>query len=98
MLRGKLLITGSSKKGIGAKVAVCLASASAKLLILAGRNKNRVNPVVEEIQQANTSVQVEFVALDLLSNASVRVMATRQSITSVEGVESQFASNYLGHF
>ena len=62
---------------------------------------------------------MEFVELNLLSNASVHnaaikikaitnninflinnagVMGTRTFVLSEDGVESQFASNYLGHF
>ncbi|CAG8962043.1 hypothetical protein HYFRA_00005085 [Hymenoscyphus fraxineus] len=113
----EVLITGPSQSGIGAQVAKSLASASPKLLVLAGRNEEKVAPVIQEIKAAHPSVDVVFVELDLLSNASIRnavkkvqtitknidylinnagVMATRRFSLSEEGVESQFASNFLG--
>ena len=114
-----VLITGPSKSGIGAQVALSLATASPKLIILAGRNRERVTPVIDEIKSINPNVHVEFVELNLLSNKSVRqavkqitsvtntvdilinnagVMATRKFLLSEDGVESQFAANYLGHY
>jgi len=114
-----ILITGPSQSGIGAQVAISLASASPKLLILAGRGLDRIAPVTEEIKSVNPNIEVKFVELDLLGNASVRksvqqiktltkkvdilinnagVMATRKFLSSEDGVESQFATNYLGHF
>jgi NAD(P)-dependent dehydrogenase (short-subunit alcohol dehydrogenase family) len=114
-----VLITGPSQSGIGAQVALSLATASPKLLILAGRSPEKVAPVVDEIKSISPNVQVEFVELNLLSNESVRqavkqikastktidilinnagVMATRKFLLSENGIESQFAANYLGHF
>jgi len=117
---GKIfLITGPSQAGIGAQTAIALASASPKLLILAGRDESKITPVIDEIKKTNPAVEVTFVELNLLSNESVRkavekiktitkhidilinnagVMATRKFILSEDGVESQFAANYLGHF
>lgn len=75
--------------------------------------------MIETINKINPSIEVAFVEIDLLDNASVRraaekvkaitdkihvlinnagVMAVRNYTTSVDGVESQFAVNYLGHF
>jgi len=114
-----VLITGPSQAGIGAQTAIALASASPKLLILAGRDESKITPVIDEIKKTNPAVEVTFVELNLLSNESVRkavekiktitkhidilinnagVMATRKFILSEDGVESQFAANYLGHF
>ena len=114
-----VLITGASQSGIGAQVAVALASASPELIILAGRNKRKSDLVILEIQDIDPTIKVEFVELNLLSNASIHesvakikaitkrinvlinnagVMGTRTFILSEDGVESQFASNYLGHF
>lgn len=113
------LITGPSEGGIGAQTVISLASASPKLLILAGRDEAKVVPVIAEIKKIDPSIEVEFIDLNLLSNDSVRkavekaksitdnidflinnagVMATRRFLLSEDGVESQFAANYLGHF
>jgi len=114
-----VLITGPSHGGIGAEIAKTLASANPGQLLLLGRNKDKVLPVMKEIQQANPAVKVDFVQCDLSNNASVRtaaekvnssvdkvdvlinnagVMAVRTFQKSVDGVESQFAAGYLGHF
>jgi NAD(P)-dependent dehydrogenase (short-subunit alcohol dehydrogenase family) len=113
------LITGPSKAGIGAQVAISLASASPKLVILAGRNAAKVSPVIDVIKKVNPAVRVEFVPLDLSRHESVRksveavkavtenidvlinnagVMATRKFTLSYDGIESQFAINYLSPF
>lgn len=114
-----VLITGPSEGGIGAQTAISLASASPKKLILAGRDEAKVAPVISEIKKIDPSIEVNFIELNLLSNASVHkavekvksitnkvdflinnagVMATRKFLLSEDGVESQFAVNYLGHF
>ncbi|PVH97060.1 NAD(P)-binding protein [Periconia macrospinosa] len=67
-----VLITGPSIASIGSQVAISLATAGPKLLILAGRNKEKITPVIEEIKKANAEVPVKFVQLDLLSHKSVR--------------------------
>ena len=88
-------------------------------MILAGRNKSKIQPVFDEIARLYPNVEVKIVTLDLASNESVRraveetrdlvsrvdllinnagVMATRTFQLSEDGVESQFTSNYLGHF
>lgn len=114
-----VVITGPSDAGIGGQVAIALAKANPKLLILAGRSEAKITPVVEAIKKANAGVDVKILPLDLLSHESVRsavkhikaitphvdflinnagVMATRKFVVSEDGVESQFAANYLSHF
>ncbi|TVY52379.1 Short-chain dehydrogenase TIC 32-like protein [Lachnellula cervina] len=56
----------------GKTFALSLATASPQLLILAGRSPEKIAPVIDEIKSINPNVQVKFVELDLLSNASVR--------------------------
>lgn len=113
------LITGTSKSGIGAAVATGLATVGPKLLILASRNESRVTPVIEEIKLKAPNVEVAFLHLDLLDNATIPtavekvkalttkidglinnagIMGAEAYTTSKQGVESQFATNYLGHF
>ncbi|KAF2197731.1 hypothetical protein GQ43DRAFT_483896 [Delitschia confertaspora ATCC 74209] len=58
--------------GIGAQVAISLASASPKLLILARRDGAKISPIIDQIKQANSAVQVEFLQLDLTSHESVQ--------------------------
>lgn len=66
-----VVITGPSQAGIGGQVAIALARANPKLLILAGRNESKIAPVVDAIREANSKVEVKVVPLDLLSHKSV---------------------------
>ncbi|KAJ8132123.1 hypothetical protein O1611_g1509 [Lasiodiplodia mahajangana] len=113
-----VLITGPSEGGIGAEIAISLAHGNPSLLILAGRTEDKVKPVIQKIREINTSIQLNFVQLDLSDQASVRHAAEQISSTvekidivinnaaimacpwskTVDGIESQFATNYLGHF
>ena len=113
-----MLITGASQGGVGAETAISLAHGNPKHLILAGRSEDKSIPVIEEIQKINPQIKVEFVHIDLSSQASVRkaaadinkalekldilinnaaIMACPYSKTE-DGIESQFATNYLGPF
>ena len=114
-----VLITGPSEHGIGGQVATTLAHASPKRLLLLGRTESKVSPIIDAINKINTAIDVKFIQVDFLSNASVRkaveqvkdatdrvdvvinnagVMGVRDFVLSEDGVESQFAACYLGHF
>jgi NAD(P)-dependent dehydrogenase (short-subunit alcohol dehydrogenase family) len=67
-----VVITGPSEGGIGAETGVFLARASPALLILAGRSKSKVARVIARIAKSSPEVNVQFVALDLGSQKSVR--------------------------
>lgn len=69
------MITGPTPGGIGAETALCLAKAKPKHLILAGRSLQKIQPLLDEINQASPSVKATFVQLDLGSQASVRKAA-----------------------
>ena len=115
----QVVITGTSKGGIGAETAISLASARPKQIILASRNEANVTPVIDEIMKANSTIEVTFVEIDLADNSSVRkaaakIKATTNKIdklinnagimgvetfsTSKDGIETQFATNHVGHF
>ncbi|KAI9648430.1 hypothetical protein NHQ30_003064 [Ciborinia camelliae] len=116
----KILITGPSEEGLGAEIALSIASSSnPSMIILAGRTKTKIMPVMFLIRDMNPKINVVWIPLNLLDNASVReaadaikrlttkihvvinnagVMAVRNYTTSKQGVEGQFAANYLGHF
>lgn len=72
-----VLVTGPSKDGIGAEVAKTLASANPSQLLLAGRNEEKVAPVIKEIKAANPKVNITYVQCDLSDNASVREAAAQ---------------------
>ncbi|OKL60870.1 hypothetical protein UA08_03361 [Talaromyces atroroseus] len=56
---------------MGSEVAITLATAKPKLIILAPRNKAKINPVLEAIRGFDENVQTAFVQLDLLDNPTV---------------------------
>ncbi|KAK0724459.1 hypothetical protein B0H67DRAFT_641000 [Lasiosphaeris hirsuta] len=75
-IRGKtILITGVSPRGIGAATTAAFASQSPGLLIIASRTKSRVDEVVDPIRAEYPGIRVEFVALDLGSQKSIRAAA-----------------------
>ena len=113
-----MLVTGGSQGSVGAETAISLAHGNPKQLILAGRSEDKAIPVIEGIHKINPSIKIQFVHVDLSSQASVRraaadinkavdtldilinnaaIMACPYSKTE-DGIESQFATNYLGHF
>ena len=67
-----MLITGPSENGIGAQTAVSLAAGKPKSIILVGRNRSKIQPVINRIQKSDPDVLVSFVGLDLGDLASVR--------------------------
>lgn len=69
------LITGTSANGLGATAAITLAAANPAHLILVGRNKSKVDPVINEIASVNPSVKVTFVSCELSDFESVRKAA-----------------------
>ncbi|KIY01770.1 uncharacterized protein Z520_01908 [Fonsecaea multimorphosa CBS 102226] len=72
-VKGKtFLITGPTPGGIGAESALCLARARPKHLILAGRSKQKIQPLISQVQEIDPSVKTSFIQLDLGSQKSVR--------------------------
>lgn len=77
------VITGASIKSLGAGAALGLATATPKGLILVGRSKSRIQPVIDDITASNPNVNAIFVEIDLLDLASVRKGAeTIKSLTN----------------
>src|SRR6185369_1326851 len=68
-----ILITGANT-GIGRSTAAALAAGGARV-ILACRSREKTQPVIEEIRRTTGNEDVEFLALDLDSLASVRAAA-----------------------
>lgn len=66
------VITGPSAGGLGAQTAIELAAANLKEIVLAGRTRAKVPPVVEAIQRVNPKIRTVFVELDLADLSSVR--------------------------
>lgn len=78
--KGKIvLITGPSESGVGAQTAIFLAAAKPEKIILAGRNKSKIQPVIDEIQKSYPNASVMFVQLDLADLSSVRSAAKEVS-------------------
>lgn len=70
-----VLITGPSEGGVGSQTAIFLAAGKPKEIILAGRNRSKVQPVIEQIQQSHPNVEATFTQLDLADLSSVRKAA-----------------------
>lgn len=70
-----VLITGPSESGIGAQTAIFLAAGKPALIILAGRTKSKIQPVIDQIAIENPDVPIKFVELDLADLSSVRKAA-----------------------
>lgn len=70
-----VLITGPSDGTIGGQTALDLAAGKPEHLILAGRDRSKIQPVIDEIASIDSAVKVTFIALDLGNLASVREAA-----------------------
>ncbi|KAB5531445.1 retinol dehydrogenase 13 [Coniochaeta sp. 2T2.1] len=82
------LITGTSAGGLGAYVATTLAAHSPAQLILVGRTKSKVDPVIQEIAAINPNVGVTFVPCELTDQSSVRAAAeTINSNSSIPRID-----------
>lgn len=69
------LITGTSARGLGAKIATVIARYSPAQLILVSRNEAKVDPVIKEIKFINPEIDTKFVHCDLSDQDSVREAA-----------------------
>jgi NADP-dependent 3-hydroxy acid dehydrogenase YdfG len=67
-----VLITGPSESGVGAQTALSLAAANPKLIILAGRDESKIQPVIDQIFKAEPDAAVTSISLDLASQVSIR--------------------------
>lgn len=76
-INGKVILTtGVSPGGLGAHFVEAIAVAQPKLLILAGRNKPKVEATAKKIAEiSNSSVETRILELDLGSLAKVREAA-----------------------
>ncbi|KAM3077496.1 hypothetical protein ACMFMG_006835 [Clarireedia jacksonii] len=75
-LKGKtILISGPSEGTIGGQTALDLAAGKPEHLILAGRDRSKIQPVIDVIANIDSAVKVSFIALDLGNLASVREAA-----------------------
>lgn len=81
-----VLITGPSEGGIGAETALCLAAASPKLILLAGRSLKNIQPVLNNLNSSNPDVAIKYISLDLSSQSSVREAAAAIN-ASVEKID-----------
>ncbi|TGO36340.1 hypothetical protein BHYA_0128g00270 [Botrytis hyacinthi] len=70
------LITGPSEEGIGAEIALSIASSSnPSMIILAGRQKTKILSVMFLIRRMNPNINVVWIPLNLLDNESIRAAA-----------------------
>ena len=81
-----VLITGPSESGIGAQTAIFLAAGKPKSIILAGREKGKIQPVIDQIKKSDPDVSVMFVDIDLASISSIR-MAAREINSQIDSLD-----------
>jgi NADP-dependent 3-hydroxy acid dehydrogenase YdfG len=80
------LITGPSESGVGAQTAISLAAGKPKLILLAGRDITKIQPVIDKIAEAEPEVAVTFIKLDLASQSSIRE-AANDVISQIESLD-----------
>ncbi|KAI1391649.1 NAD(P)-binding protein [Hypoxylon trugodes] len=66
------VITGAGKPSIGSQMAVALAKASPMHILIASRTASRVETVLKEITEIDSSIKTTFVQVDLTDHDSVR--------------------------
>jgi NAD(P)-dependent dehydrogenase (short-subunit alcohol dehydrogenase family) len=71
-LKTTVLLTGPSPNSIGAETALSFTHGSPSILILTGRAKAKLEPLISVITSISPSTAVHFVPLDLSSQESVR--------------------------
>jgi len=77
-IKGKtILVTGPSPGSIGAEFAEKVAQADPALIILAGRNPAKIQPVVDAIKKAKPNVGVRILELNLGALSDVRKAAAQ---------------------
>lgn len=74
-----VLITGVSPESIGSAIALGIASQSPNLLILASRTQQKLEGVAKSIENAYAGVKIHVVLLDLMSQASIKEVASKVS-------------------
>ncbi|KAJ5379120.1 Short-chain dehydrogenase/reductase SDR [Penicillium cosmopolitanum] len=80
-LAGKtVLITGVSDESIAGELALQLAAADPKMLILSARSGSKVAPVINQINAKNPNVQTRFLNMDLSDLSAVRKAATQDLV------------------
>ncbi|UZJ57637.1 hypothetical protein CBS101457_006957 [Exobasidium rhododendri] len=77
-IRGKvILITGVTSHSLGAEFAMAISKHAPQILILAGRNKDRLQDMESKVaaSQSGMSVQTRLLVLDLASQQQIRIAA-----------------------
>ncbi|KAJ6036396.1 hypothetical protein N7540_000675 [Penicillium herquei] len=84
----KVLVTGVSNESIAGELAMQLASADPKLLILTARTESRASPIIAKIKEAKPDVAVRFLSLELSDLSSIRkaINTDLADITTIDHV------------
>ncbi|KAJ5098765.1 hypothetical protein N7532_005766 [Penicillium argentinense] len=77
-LAGKtVLITGVSNESIAGELAIQLAGADPKLLILSARAESKVTPIIHQIKETKPKVETRFLNMDLSDLGAIRQAVTK---------------------
>ncbi|GLI74382.1 hypothetical protein PoHVEF18_002619 [Penicillium ochrochloron] len=86
-LAGKtVLITGVSEQSIAGELAVQLAAADPKLLILSARTESNVAPVIKQIKESKPNVETRFFNMDLGDLNKIR-LAVKEGLADVPKID-----------
>lgn len=86
-LAGKtVLITGVSEQSIAGELAIQLAAADPKLLILSARKESNVAPIAEKIKNSKPNVETRFLNIDLSDLSNIR-QAVKEGLADVPKID-----------
>lgn len=71
-----VLVTGASPNGLGADFARAIAPYNPSLIVLAGRDKSKLDATVSQLKQINAKINTRTLLLDLSSFSSIRNAAS----------------------
>lgn len=80
------MITGVSEQSIAGELAVLLAAADPKLLILSARTESNVAPVIKQIKESKPNVETRFFNMDLGDLNKIR-LAVKEGLADVPKID-----------
>lgn len=81
-----MFITGVSEQSIAGELAIQLATADPKLLILSARTESNVAPIIEKIKSSKPNVETLFLNIDLSDMNNIR-QAVKEGLADVPKID-----------